>query len=64
MTWPPDADGRENQGRPNPYRYIDPYDRQREIDGNGVRHAVGETLNPGSGERDDNITNYQLQETT
>ncbi len=64
MTWPPAQMGGEDDGRPNPYYYIDPYDRQRAPDNNGDRHAVGETLDPGSGERDDNITNYQLQETT
>ena len=66
MTWPasPDWMGVDSGGRPNNYRYIDPYDRYERNRGGSPRagQALGETLN--REQRADNISNYRLQEST
>lgn len=48
-------------GRNARFRYVDPYDRHNSA-GGSPRSAVGEVIN--ANQRDDNITNYQLQETS
>lgn len=60
MTWPlSQMSAAEREGRTSPYYYVDPYLRQYSANG-----LLGKVSNPGNEEHIDNITNYNLNEST